>query len=68
MSSITAVLNSAEYLLYFCPFLLIKNMHLRKCLTFGVHIIGCPFVFLMESGALHKIAVHFPAYIIYNIS
>ena len=30
--------------------------------------IGCPFVFLMESGALHKIAVHFPAYIIYNIS
>ena len=30
--------------------------------------IGCPFVFLRESGALHKIAVHFPAYIIYNIS
>lgn len=30
--------------------------------------IGCPFVFLMKSGALHKIAVHFPAYIIYNIS
>ena len=45
MSSITAVLNSAEYLLYFCPFLLIKNMHLRKCLTFGVHIILCSFQF-----------------------
>ncbi len=34
---LTLVQNSALYLLFSLPVLTIKNMHLQKCLTFGVH-------------------------------
>ena len=38
ISIITLNLNSVEYLFCFDPFFAIKNMHLQKCLAFGVHI------------------------------